>query len=132
VGLIILVIAFYQSSRYLEVKSIFYKSTLLAHNKNLYIHIYINTFPEGTTDEDKKASLKAYLTEKFPSPEDVEFIDAQVQIAEYGLTFDDDAFTYGGRKRRTRKIRKGKATKKQNKKSGKPQKHKINTKKQKR
>lgn len=85
-------------------------------------------FPEGTPVEQKKANLTAYLTEKFPLPEDKPFIENQVQVAEDGLTFDDDAFTYGGRKRRTRKIRKarkarkGKSVKKQIKKSHKSKK----------
>jgi hypothetical protein len=88
-------------------------------------------FPEGTSLEEKKASLKAYLKEKFPSPEDEKFVDDQVEIAEYGITFADNAFTYSqraGRKRRTRKMRKarkagkGKSVKKQIKKSRKSKK----------
>ena len=44
------------------------------------------------------------MYKKFPSPEDVEFIKKHIQETEYGITFDDDVFTYGGgRKRRTRK-----------------------------
>jgi hypothetical protein len=104
------------------------KDLALEHIQKWYAIHKIGTqgvFPEGTSTDDKRASLKAYLKEQFPSPEDEIFVDEQVQMAEYGLTFDDDAFTYnerGGRKRRTRKIRKGKETKKQNKKYGKSKK----------
>jgi len=73
-------------------------------------------FLEGTTLEDKIASLKAYLTEKFPSPEDKSFIKERMEMAKKGFTFDDNEFEYGGRRtRKARKTRKGKSIKKNQK-----------------
>jgi hypothetical protein len=73
-------------------------------------------FLEGTTLEDKIASLKAYLTEKFPSPEDKSFIKERMEMAKKGFTFDDNEFEYGGRRtRKARKTRKGKSIKKNRK-----------------
>jgi surface protein len=60
----------------------------------------VHKFPEGTTTDKKKASLKAYLLEKFPKEE--KLIDEKIAEMEIAIGFDDDVFMYGGRKIRKR------------------------------
>jgi len=88
-------------------------------------------FPEGTTTEQFKQSLKNYLKEKIPSdqfPDIDNLIHQKVEeTAEY-VGFEPDDFMRGGKKRKTKKTKKtNRKTKKTNRKTIK--KKKINRKK---
>jgi surface protein len=108
---------------------------IITANPSVLIPIYIrdwyklhkigtdNAFPEGTTEEDMKSNLKSYLLEKLPN----ETVLIDKKIVEYAdaIGYDEDSFTYGGKKtkkaknkktKKTKKIKKIKKTKKINKK----------------
>ena len=58
-------------------------------------------FPTGTTEAEKKADLKRYLLEKLP--DQGELIDAKIAEIADNIGYEDDDFSYGGRRRKTRK-----------------------------
>jgi hypothetical protein len=70
----------------------------------------------GTSEKEKEDHLIAYLNEKFPydpeSPEESEsikdLIESNVKTIKLAVGFEEeDSFTYGGRRPRTRKYKKG-------------------------
>jgi len=77
-----------------------------------------DAFPENTSDATKEASLKTFLEQKFAkdtSDETKALIADKIEETKLAITFDDDVFTYGGKRRkqsRTRKTKKGKQTRK--------------------
>ena len=69
-----------------------------------------NKFPVGTTTEQKKADLKAYLLNLLPNS--LELINNKITETEEHIGFDDDNFEYNGGKRRKTLKRKEKKAKK--------------------
>jgi len=62
-----------------------------------------DAFPPETSEEDKKNNLRNYLLEKFPN--ETTLIDNKIaEIADI-IGYEDDDFMYGGRKRKTKKLR---------------------------
>ena len=57
-------------------------------------------FPSTMSIDDKKENLRQYLLSKFPSNEARDLIDSKISEFEMSIGFEDDDFTYGGRKRR--------------------------------
>ena len=70
-------------------------------------------FPDTATEMVKKADLKSYLMAKFPRYEGLaELVDAKIaEIADI-IGYDDEVFTYGGKRRKTKKNRKLRKTNK--------------------
>jgi surface protein len=94
-------------------------STIIESNPDKLFYIYIqdwykkhskneNKFPENTSENEKKESLKQFLMDKFrDQPEPEKWINKKLKEEEEGLDFEDNAFMYGGG-RKTRRFRKKK------------------------
>ena len=89
---------------------------IIEKNPKTLIHEYIkdwyqlhktgtqNEFPPGTSTNYKINDLKDYLLQKFPDEE--ELINDKIEEYKYSIGYGDDVFTYGGKKRKTKKNRK--------------------------
>ena len=72
------------------------------HNKNSQ-----HAFPAGTSVEYKKENLKIYLMAKFPHEEGLaDLVDAKIEEIAGSIGYDEDDFSYGGKRRKTKKNRK--------------------------
>lgn len=67
-------------------------------------------FPDGTTKEQMRSDLKNYLLRIFPN--ESELIDEQISRIADNIGYDENSFTYGGKKRKTKKTKKTKKIKK--------------------
>ena len=72
-------------------------------------------FPTGTSVEEKKADLKRYLLTKFPGEE--ELIDKKIEEFQHAIGYEDEDFTYGGKKKTRRRTNKKSNRNHRNKKS---------------
>ena len=60
-----------------------------------------DAFSAGTSIEEKKANLKQYLLSTFPGEE--ELIDTKIEEFQHAIGYDEDDFTYGGKRRKTQR-----------------------------
>ena len=69
-------------------------------------------FPKGTTANKKKLDLKKYLLEKFPGEEST--IKANIAEIADNIGYEDDDFSFGGRRKRSRRRKTRKSSRKAN------------------
>jgi Leucine-rich repeat (LRR) protein len=67
-----------------------------------------NAFPAGTSDEDKQKNLKNFLLNEYP--EEHKLIDHLIIEYKHAIGFDEDSFTYGGRRRSNKKSKRSNKT----------------------
>ena len=73
-------------------------------------------FPTGTSVEEKKADLKRYLLTKFPGEE--ELIDKKIEEFQHAIGYEDEDFTYGGKKKTRRRTKRTKRSTNKKRKNG--------------
>jgi hypothetical protein len=69
-----------------------------------------NAFPDGTTEEQKKASLKTYLLSLLPGSE--ELIDTKIAEFADNIGYEADDFQFGGRRRNRKTVKRRKTNRK--------------------
>jgi Leucine-rich repeat (LRR) protein len=81
-----------------------------------------NAFPADMSEEDKRKNLKHFLLSKYP--QERELIETLITQYADSIGYEEDSFTYGGRRRFRKSKKSNKKSKKANKKSKKTRKHK--------